>query len=217
MKKTQSEINREAGKHQVEEQRAGILKAAEELFLSNGLENTKMVEIASRAGITKVTLYRYFPNRDAIAAEIQAGMINKIASTAEIEELELTLESAKKLIGCMIQDFELLRDAYRYMGMFDSLYMDKPPDAGLPQLTKDRLLSIFWSKPSLKEMKKQLPLNNQLIMVLSTVIWFLEKLALRGELTWSDQSIPIEEHLSLFEEMILGYIDQLIHTEEAGS
>jgi hypothetical protein len=45
---------------------------------------------------------------------------------------------------------------------------------------------------------------------MSTVIWFLEKLALRGELTWSNQAVPLEAHLAAFEEMITGYIDRLM-------
>ena len=43
-----------------------------------------------------------------------------------------------------------------------------------------------------------------------TRIWFLEKLALRGELTWSNKEVPLEEHLRIFEDMITGYFDRLI-------
>ena len=63
---------RQNGAHQVDEQRSSILDAAEALFLQNGLDSTRMIDIAAQAGITKVTLYRYFPNRDVIALEIHA-------------------------------------------------------------------------------------------------------------------------------------------------
>jgi hypothetical protein len=61
------------------------------------------------------------------------------------------------------------------------------------------------------------PQYNRFIMVMNTVAWFLEKLALRGELTWSNQSIPLEEHLKLFEEMIIGYIDQSLNPNASAS
>jgi AcrR family transcriptional regulator len=208
------EANRQNGRYQVEEQRTNILDAAEQLFLQNGLVNTQMVDIAAQAGITKVTLYRYFPNRDAIALEIQARMMNRIASLVEPGDQDITIESAKKLAQSMIRNFDSLRDAYRFMGMFDKLYLDNPPAEALTQWTKNQLISLPWPGAALQETVREYPHGNRFIVVMSTVVWFLEKLALRGELTWSDQAIPMEEHLKLFEEMIVGYLDQTLETEQ---
>ena len=226
---SQSEAKRQQGKHQVDEQRTSILEAAETLFLQSGLEKTTMVEIAAAAGITKVTLYRYFPNRDMIALEIQVRMMDEIAALVdpglvESGQVDLNLNastdpatalrSVKTLAQSMIRNFAALRDAYRYMGMFDQLYLDNPTDAALSQWTKNQLLALPWkgAKPSTTTTGQSH--GDRLGMILSTVVWFLEKLALRGELTWSDQSIPLEEHLKLFEEMIVGYIEKSI--EEIG-
>ena len=208
---SKSEANRQNGKYQVDEQRLSILDAAEKLFLLNGLKNTKMVDIAARAGITKVTLYRYFPNRDVIALEIQARMMEKIASLLDPKDLEPSLEGAKILAQSMIRNFDLLRDPYRYMGMFDELYLDNPHDEASAQWTKNQLISMPWSRTASLDIMREHPQGNRFLMVISTVIWFLEKLALRGELTWSDQTVPLKEHLKLFEEMILGYIDRFIN------
>jgi AcrR family transcriptional regulator len=213
---SKSETNRQIGKHQVDEQRASILDAAEKVFLQQGLENTKMVDIAARAGITKVTLYRYFPNRDGIALEIQACMIHRIASLLDPKDLEPSLKSAKKLAQSMIRNFDVLRDAYRYMGMFDKIYLDHPPDATLPQWTKNQLLSLTWNGIPSGNFVREYPQGNHFIMIMSTVIWFLEKLALRGELTWSDRAVPLNEHLQLFEDMILGYLDRILDPVKTG-
>jgi len=202
--------NRRKGKHQVEEQRASILDAAEQLFLQDGLANTNMVNIAARAGITKVTLYRYFPNRDAIALEIQARTMQRIASLVDLEDREITLESVRKLARSMIRSYRSLRDAYRYMGMFDQLYLDHPPDVPLTHWTKDQLISFRWSGETLEGIPYKYPQGDRFVMIMSTVIWFLEKLALRGELTWSNQAVPLKAHLAAFEEMITGYIDRLM-------
>jgi AcrR family transcriptional regulator len=179
---SKSETNRQTGKHQVDEQRANILDAAEKLFLQNGLENTKMVDIAAQTGITKVTLYRYFPNRDVIALEIHTRMMHKIASLLGSRELEPTLENLKILTQAMIRNFDALRDAYRYMGMFDKLYLDNPPDAALTQWTKHQLIAVAGIEITSLDLAREYPQGNRFIMVMSTVIWFLEKLALRGEL-----------------------------------
>jgi AcrR family transcriptional regulator len=244
MNKTTSKLatSRQTGRHQVDEQRSSILDAAEKLFLQNGLEKTRMIDIAAQAGITKMSLYRYFPNRDVIALQIQARMMDRIASQVDpgspadepVSEPELSLEMARSLARSMIRNFPALRDAYRYMAMFDSLYLDNPPDPALVQWTKNQLQSLSWTgragyagvpdessasveapafteAPSnaLKDISREGIKGDRIIMVISTVIWFLEKLALRGELTWSDQAVPLEEHLKLFEEMILGYLNQV--------
>lgn len=210
------ENNRQIGRHQVDEQRMRILNAAELLFLRNGLENTKMVEIAGQAGITKITLYRYFPNRDAIALEIQARTLERIASLVTPGKFDPSLDRERKLVQAMIRNFDTLRDSYRYMGMFDRVYMDNDFDSSLVQSTKNRLvaLTMGWDAPVQNVQNDSQA--NRFVVIISTVIWFLEKLAMRGELTWSDQKVPLEEHLRVFEEMIMGYIGQFLEENQAG-
>ncbi len=207
---SKSAQNRKTGKHQVEEQRASILDAAEKLFLQDGLENTTMVDIARQAGITKVTLYRYFANRDEIALAIHVRMLGRIASQLEQDEgAELTLEGQRRRAQAMIRSFGELRDAFRYVGMFDKIYLDDAPDAALTQWTKERLAALGVGRRVGSASADADPRMRQIPVIMNNVIWFLEKLALRGEVTWSDQAIPLEEHLRVFEEMILGYFDRL--------
>ena len=204
---SKSAADRETGKHQVDEQRAIILDAAEKLFLQNGLENTNMVDIARQAGITRVTLYRYFANRDEIAVEIQMRMFKKIASAVpEVPPGEMTLESHRRRAQITIRSFPQLRDAYRYIGMFDKIYLDNDSNSALTQWTLDRLRR---GRPPRQPLPNPSFYKKELPVIVSTITWFLEKLALRGELTWSDPDIPLEEHLKFFEEMIMRAFDQL--------
>lgn len=206
---SKSEANRQHGLHQVDEQRAHILDAAERLFLRNGIENTRMVDIAAEAGITKVTLYRYFPNRDVIAVEIQVRMLDRIAALVEPAGQGSALENTRRLVQAMIRNFDALRDAYRYAGMFDRRFLDHPPDAALTRWAKDQLIAMSWDGAQRLAATRADPHGDRLPMVVSTVIWFLEKLALRGELTWSDRAIPLQQQLQSFEDMIVAYIDSL--------
>ncbi len=207
---SKSSSNRKIGKHQVDEQRASILDAAEKLFLQNGLENTRMVDIANQAGITRVTLYRYFANRDAIAVEIQVRMMNRISDMIDVPDQDFSLAGHKRRAQAMIRNFAVLRDAYRYIGMFDQVYLDRAPGDALAQWTKNQLSAQDWGGDAPGERERLSPQGNQLGVIMNTIIWFLEKLALRGELTWSDKSVPLEEHLKVFEEMMMLYFDQLM-------
>jgi AcrR family transcriptional regulator len=207
-----SAANRRVGKHQVEEQRESILCAAEELFLQNGLENTSMIDIARHAGINRVTLYRYFANRDEIAVQIQMRMMRKIAAVLPADpQAEDTLESHRQRAQAIIRSFPRLRNAYRYIGMFDKVYLDHAPGNPLAQWTKAQLQA---GRAAPGEEPARPPHGKELTVILSTITWFLEKLALRGELTWGDPSVPLEDHLQFFEEMILRSFDLLSHPKE---
>jgi AcrR family transcriptional regulator len=205
---TQSSIDRQSGKYQVDEQRENILQAAETLFLQNGLENTSMIDITRQAGITRATLYRYFQNRDEIAVQIQMRMMGKIQAVLPGEGLPSTLEEHRQGAQQVIRNFDRLRDAYRYIGMFDRIYLDNTPDNALAQWTKARLVAGGFDDRGTETPGQPLPWK-ELGVILSTITWFLEKLALRGELTWSDPGVPLEEHLQFFEEMIMRSFDQL--------
>ncbi|MCS6825291.1 MAG: TetR/AcrR family transcriptional regulator [Caldilinea sp.] len=211
MQPSQSALNRQQGKHQVDEQRNAILLAAEKLFLEKGLDKTQMMDIAAAAGISKVTLYRYFPHKDAIAVEVQIRMLERIAAAVGLnaETFEPSLETVKVAVQRMVRSFDRLRDAYRYIGMFDSLYLDHPFDAEISQRTKDRLRA-HWKGLESIERSKAAPESSRAEVILSAAIWFLEKIALRGELTWSHAAIPLEAHLDVFEEMVAVYIEHCL-------
>jgi TetR/AcrR family transcriptional repressor of mexJK operon len=47
-----------------------ILKAANEAFFAHGFEGANVDEIARAAGVSKMTVYSYFPSKDALFSEI---------------------------------------------------------------------------------------------------------------------------------------------------
>lgn len=63
-----------------EQTRDTIISTALELFRKQGIESTSMEQIAEESDIAKATLYKYFPNKEAIAAAyMQEAVREKIA------------------------------------------------------------------------------------------------------------------------------------------
>ena len=60
--------------------REAILNAARELFAESA--DVAMYEVARRAGVGQATLYRNFPNRGALAAEILSEHVERVARLA---------------------------------------------------------------------------------------------------------------------------------------
>lgn len=206
------EAGRRNGETQVAEQRDAILDSAEELFLHRGLERTTIAEIAEAAGITRMSLYRYFRNREEIAVQIYARMMNRIAAVMPSPESEFTIENARTFTRLMIRHFDKLRDAYRFIGMFSGVYLDNAADAPRGKWVRETLPSLLTYRIVHHENGADPQTVDRINVVMSTVIWFLEKLALRGELAWIDRTIPLEGHLELFEEMVVGYLNRLLES-----
>ncbi|MCD0417637.1 TetR/AcrR family transcriptional regulator [Rubrivivax sp. JA1024] len=64
-----------------------LLDAALELFVQNGYAATHSDEVARRAGVSKGTLYLYFPSKEELfKAVVRATLSNLIAEGAELAE-----------------------------------------------------------------------------------------------------------------------------------
>ena len=207
------EQNRINGIHQVDEQRASIIDAAETIFLKKGLENTTMGDIAKQAGVHRVTLYRYFPDRDPIVFEIAVLMLKKIKSSTDISEQPVYLHAFKENTLAMIDQFYQLQDAYRYLGMFDHLYGDHYPNDTLAAWFKEQVNAMRWGKG---KFIGDIPakIRSQIVMILNSIMSFLEKMAARGELMASEQNVSLQDEFYYFKQMISLYIDDLIASNE---
>jgi len=200
--------NRINGIHQVDEQRDAILDAGESLFLRKGLENTTMGDIADETGIHRATLYRYYPDRDPIAFEIAVRMLKKISVTAGYLESSNQPIPEREFMLAMIDHFDELRDAYRYLGMFNHLYGDRYPNETLADWFKEQAFSVIPSRSELQrdELKGE---RDQIVVLLNTIMSFLEKMAGRGDLMASEQGVSVIEQLKIFKDMIEVYLDHI--------
>lgn len=87
------------GRRQVQTRRDAILDAARELMAEHGYTAMTMDDLAARAGITKPTLYRYFPSKEAIAVQAALRLMRNTrdyfasvdSSLPAMERIELVL------------------------------------------------------------------------------------------------------------------------------
>lgn len=69
-----------------------ITFAALQLFLSQGIRKTSMDEIATQAGMTRITAYRYFENKELLV-EASFSQIIKILETVSTEIKQSPIEN----------------------------------------------------------------------------------------------------------------------------
>ncbi|MFW6313587.1 MAG: TetR/AcrR family transcriptional regulator [Spirochaetota bacterium] len=220
-----SAIGRKHGLHQVDSRRERILIVAQALFVRNGIERTRMRQIAAEAGITTVTLYRYFADRHPIAIEVAARMVGRIVDGASRVAREriggsptrhADPKSAQRELFChyclaMIDHFRELRDAYRYIGNFDHLYAGSYPSTELAARYRRRLREVVSSMPALdlKKASPELEPDRERMVALTNVIMsYMEKMAARGVLMGREQQVPLRRQLAHFRSYVESVLTQ---------
>ncbi|MCA9658757.1 MAG: TetR/AcrR family transcriptional regulator [Myxococcales bacterium] len=95
---------RAARRRDAEENRARVVAAARELFAEEGFE-VPLDAIARRAGVGRATLYRNFPDRGALAAEIFDGNLRELEAQAAAlgERADALLELLRAIVDMQVE------------------------------------------------------------------------------------------------------------------
>ena len=89
-----------------QEVRAAILAAAARLAEEHGVTNVTMSEVASAAGVGRATLYKYFPNVEAVLTAWHQAQI--AAHLAELEQAAAREGTAAKKVVAVLHAYALI-------------------------------------------------------------------------------------------------------------
>jgi len=78
-----------------------ILDAGLRLALAYGFRGTSMEAIAKEAGVAKATLYKYFPNKEAIFTTITASLFDEMKALVE-NNLSMNIDIDEKIANALI-------------------------------------------------------------------------------------------------------------------
>lgn len=104
--------------------RSAIIEAGQVLFLGQGIASTTMGEIAEQAGVSRVTVYRHFPECGAIAFEVYNRMLESIleATRAEVPAGVRGLEAAHHCLNALFAVYLKQEAAFRFCAAFSAYY-----------------------------------------------------------------------------------------------
>src|SRR3954452_655449 len=88
-----------------------IIEAALEEFGRCGLSNARLEDIAKRAGVSKGTIYLYFPNKEELFREVIRSTVVAQIEQAEVDVANATGTATESLTRIMRGSFEFLRTA----------------------------------------------------------------------------------------------------------
>jgi AcrR family transcriptional regulator len=107
--------------------RANILSRAAELFDANGLHNTKMEAVAEAAGISKATLYYYFPSKGELLYEMHERFIGDLIA-GQRRRLATSMSPTDSLNGTFRDILDVIHDRRGHIRVFFENYRELPED-----------------------------------------------------------------------------------------
>ncbi|MGW2343926.1 TetR/AcrR family transcriptional regulator [Streptomyces sp. NPDC001661] len=123
------------GRHRDPQAHAAVLRAARELVAELGYHKVTMERIAARAGVAKMTLYRWWPNKAAVITE---AVTDQLAPGPQPDTGSVR-EDARAHVADLVRTLTLLGDPSVVAGA-----LVERGEAGRAEL---RDLLVAWSEP----------------------------------------------------------------------
>lgn len=98
--------------------RERLCDVAEEKFAAHGADGVTLRELADALGVSPMTPYRYFKDKDAILAAVRARAFNRFAEAMEVAETKRTVRRSA-FTGVLYVDWAMSNPA-AYRLMFDT-------------------------------------------------------------------------------------------------
>ena len=108
-----------------------VAAAALEEFAEHGIRRTSMEDVARRAGVSRMTVFRRFSSKQRLVEIVIAREVNR-----GMQELDLLWEGAETLEDRLVAGFEFAGRYVRGHPLFDRLLRSEP-EVLLPPLTLD--------------------------------------------------------------------------------
>ncbi len=119
-------------KREKEQRREDIIEAAENLFLSQGFENTTMKQIANKAEYSKGTLYNYYSSKDELYITIGNKAYNLIIDYTK-RFIEKEIPGIKQLMAVGYAFYEFSKKYPNYASIFHDIAVKLPDLASKPK------------------------------------------------------------------------------------
>ncbi len=212
-KKRQTE--RDEMKHEREEH---ILQCALSTFMTKGLEQTTMKDVALASEVGVATVFRYFPNKKKLVIEAAAVLWKR-----EFDQLPAYLpsnyetlsgiEQFKSLLEIYLYHYQKTPELFRFLEQFDNFIANSFVEFDQLFEIENSILSL--KKPIFKAIEKGIndhtissnfDINLFYFTSMHILMSIIQKFVIRGSIFRSDMEITGEAQIKLSIEMICNYI-----------
>ena len=200
-------------KIEADEARRRIVEAAERVFLRVDLAGATMSAIAAEAGVSRPTLYKYFPSIDELALAAQMRALDAIYATMErrADEEGPAIVRVEEMLRDLAALCESGKERIRFLGLFDHYYDSAYRNRSMSERYAaflgrfDRMERLIAEGKADGSLRPDLDTHNAAYMVGNVLLAMMQRLCARGDILKREQRVDVKGQFDELIEMVLRY------------
>ncbi len=207
---------------QIEARKENIIDSAIQEFIENGIDNSKISDIAKRAEVGAATVYRYFENKPKLVVECatklwrsEMSSLTPLLYPANYNE-QNGFEKVKQILYTIGSLYEIRPHLLRLLEQFDNYTVRERISKELLQKyeagvidTREMMLAAIKAGQTDGSIRPDIDAVSFYTTVIHSTIPLIQKLILRGDVIQSDREIDAKTQIALLIDMELSYIKGL--------
>lgn len=207
---------------QIVARKEDIINAAIQEFIENGIDNAKIADIAKRAQVGAVTVYRYFENKPKLVVECatklwssEMSALTPLFYPADYNERN-GFEKVRQILLTIGSLYEIRPEMLRLLEQFDNYTVRERISKELLQRyeagiinTRVMMLAAIDAGQTDGSIRPDIDALQFYTTVIHSTIPLIQKLLLRGDVIQSDREIEAKTQIALLIDMELSYIKGL--------
>lgn len=206
--------------NQKKQRKEEVVLAASEVFKKQGIENTKMTDIAKKAEIGVASVYRYFKRKPDLAVEVackfwsdEIGELHKYYTQEEFLNKN-GITKVKEILEVYLKLYSKHQEFIRFIDEFDRYVIKE-------NISKEKLKTYEKSIIDLKSLllnaieegkedgtiRRDLSGEEFYFSINHALMSLCQKLILRGDVLESNECVKGEEQIKTIIEMAVKYIN----------
>ena len=189
-----------------------VIDVAKDLFLSRSISLVTIKDIASKAGVGEMTIYRYFQKKQTIVIEVAMSIQKEIVSYFDLSKGNNGLEKLSIFFNAFLKIFEDSPRLYQFINEFDSYMLSLNIEESLngyeESLMPFKNLFVEAYKQGLEDGSTKEIKDIDLYYYTSThsLIELCKKLSTGNGLLKQDQLLSKHKEISMLIDVLLNYV-----------
>lgn len=192
-----------------------IIETALQLFLEKDMSQITMKEIGSKAGISRVTLYKYYNSLHEIAFDVHSKVLSELHRNhrQQIDKGENGAHKLQLYFESFVEILQTKPDIFRFTAFFDLLYREYHPAAEqearykeLLKKGKQLMIDILEEGARDGSLRGDLSIPMTAEMIQYSLMNMAQKIAIRGKMLKLMRGTEPEAVMSELFKMIKEYM-----------
>lgn len=195
--------------------RQAISACAQESFLSLGIADTQMSQIAKQVGISRSTLYLYFPSKSHLVLHVADRMMLELRALAAEHERRMRpadgLAAIRLRLEYYLEYFTAHKEVISFLDKFDAIYSDEYPrsdesrvyTAHMADGSRDFYALVARGQKD-GSVRGDIPANTLGSLLLNGLFGILQRMLTRRAIIEQEQRVHAQEVTERFLQLMLG-------------